>query len=78
MKKIIAIHRPLGADLQPLIFRIPRVFLAFFYLRHCLQRGGERGQVGWKGLLSEKFGLRLMCEEVANMKRPRPGRSAWS
>lgn len=30
MKKIIAIHRPLGADLQPLIFRIPRVFLAFF------------------------------------------------
>lgn len=46
-RKIIAIHRPLGADLQPLIFRIPRVFFfAFFYLQPCLRRGGERGQVG--------------------------------
>lgn len=50
-RKIIAIHRPLGADLQPLIFRIPRVFFFFFafffYLQPCLRRGGERGQVGW-------------------------------
>lgn len=29
-KKIIAIHRPLGADLQPLIFRIPRAGFQLF------------------------------------------------
>lgn len=45
MKKIIAIHRPLGADLQPLIFRIPRAVFQLFYLQPCLQRAGERGQV---------------------------------
>lgn len=54
MKKIIAIHRPLGADLQPLIFRIPGVVSQlFFYLQRCLQHGGERGQVGRRSLLSE-------------------------
>lgn len=61
-KKIIAIHRPLGADLQPLIFRIPRaVFQLFLSPLLLAAQRGERSpwtRRGWvrPSLLSEQFG----------------------
>lgn len=48
-RKIIAIHRPLGDDLQPLIFRIPRVFFffAFFFLSSALPPAWRGEGSGW-------------------------------
>lgn len=73
-KETIAIQRPQGADLQPLIFRIPEVVLELFSLLspgRLQSRGGERGQVGaGQSLHSELFGRRLMREEAIDVKRP--------
>lgn len=58
-KETIAIQRPQGADLQPLIFRIPEVVLELFrcYLQAACRVGGERGQAGaGQSLHSELFG----------------------
>lgn len=51
-KETIAIQRPQGADLQPLIFRIPEVVLELFrcYLQAACRVGvwgGERSGWGW-------------------------------
>lgn len=74
-KETIAIQRPQGADLQPLIFRIPEVVLELFrcYLQGACRVGGgvERGQAGaGQSLHSELFGQRLMREEAIDVKRP--------
>lgn len=76
LKRIITIHRPLGADLQPLIFRIPPALFqrSLFYLGPaCSPEGREvtLDDEGWAGqsLHSQLFGWRLMCEEVAYIKR---------